>query len=351
MSLKESIEAFATLRGADIVGVARPRVYVSYLEQVRERLEETGAHGEDYMLPTDAESFFEVLSDPRHTLASAKSIVVLGVYAYDRQCDYGHTRQRLEGRIARTYSYYPVVRQVAEHVSAYIRQAGYMAVHGQQVPLKHIASEIGLGSYGWNGLCYTKDHGSYVALRAIITDAELAPDTFTLPSMVCDTCGRCIEACPTGALYAPYKVNPKLCINPLSRRSDDIPEHLRTRMSNWLCGCDICQQACPINKKLVPRIPDPRLGFDSKHHASHRGLSGLTRTPDLAMLLAQSDDPVLIRNAIIALGNIGGERALSLLRSARTRALGDGLSGYVESAIRRMIARASDAAQRATLLD
>ena len=333
MSLRESIVEYATSQGADVIGVAQPRVFSGYLQRVWERLEETGADGRDFMLSTDAKSFFEGLSDAYLTLNVAKSIIILGIYAYDRKDDYSETRQRLQGRIARTYCYYPVIRQIAEQVTTYIERAGYETIHGQQIPLKYIASDIGLGAYGWNGLFFTKDHGSYVALRAIITDADLAPDALAPPPMMCETCGRCLKACPTGALYAPYKVNPKLCINPLTRKSDDIPERLRRRMSNWLCGCDICQQVCPMNQRLKPRTPDPRAGFDPEHHASHRGLSGLTRTPDLASLIEQSEESVMIRNAIIALGNIGGEQALHVLQSAGKRHMGEDLTGYVESAI------------------
>lgn len=319
MSLKNETISLAKSHGADLVGVAGVDVYADYLEEVAARLRETGATGADYMLPEDAMAFFGNLSDARHTLASAKSIILLGVYSYDTASDYRATRKELKGKTARTYAYYPVVRQIAEQVAAFIEETGYRAVQGQQIPLKYVASKIGMGTYGKNGVLLTKDFGSYVALRAIITDAELEPDVFEPPAVPCEECGLCLKACPTGALYAPYKVNPAQCINPLTRKDEDIPESLRKRMGHWVCGCDICQEVCPVNRKLKPRESDPRAGFDPAHHASHQTLGGLEKCPDLNELLGNDRAPVMQRNATIALANIGAEEACCSISNHQKR--------------------------------
>ncbi len=164
---------------------------------------------------------------------------------------------------------------------------------------------MGLGTYGWNSLFFTKDFGSYIGLRCILINADLVPDTFSRPVLPCDKCGRCLEACPTGALYAPYKVNPRLCINPISRKEDDIHPELRNKMENWLCGCDICQEVCPLNKGLKPRSTDPVSGYCPEKHASHKLLGGLTRKPALIDIIKENKNKTITRNAVIALGNIG----------------------------------------------
>jgi epoxyqueuosine reductase len=336
--VKTRIISVARSHGVDLVGVANVSIYTDYVQEVSARLQETGATGRDYMLSEDAVTFFGNLSDVRRTLPSAKSVVLLGVYSLDREGGYRATRQELKGKTARTYAYYPVVRQIAEHVAAYIEEAGYRAVQGQHIPLKRAANEIGLGTYGWNGLLLTRDFGSYVALRAVVTDAELEPDAFQPPVAPCEDCGRCLKACPTGALYAPYKVNPALCINPLTRKEDSIPRHLRRKMANWVCGCDICQEVCPVNRDLKPRVPDSRAGFDPSHHGSHRTLGGLARCPDLKGLIEDDRTPVMQRNAVVALANIGTEEAMGILRHYRDIDTGK-LAEYLAWAIDRVVER------------
>jgi len=325
MLLKDKIKDFARSQGADLVGVAGIEVYSDYLCEVRKRSEETGARLEDYMIPPDDTSFFERLSDPREALPNAQAVIILGVGAYDKRAVYTNLRQPLRGKIARTYSCYPVVRQIAEKVARLIEESGHKAVPGQDIPLKFVADRIGLGAYGKNGLLLTEQCGSYVGFRSVITDMPIAPDRFKKMSATCDNCAVCLQTCPTGALYAPYKVNPKLCINPLTRKQEHIPPELRLKMQNWICGCDICQEVCPVNKKLVVRDVDPRSGFDSRHHASHKYLDNIERTPLLTDILGEAYPEVIRRNASIALANIGKGKveASEALKTSLASAKGD----------------------------
>ena len=312
MSPTDEVKELARSQGAQLVGMAGVEVYTDYLAQVGERLRETGAGPQDYMV-SDGASFFALLSDARNALPGAKTIIMLGVYAYDKIAATRNTRGELRGKTARIYSYYPVVRQISRQIVTLLQSRGHRAIEGQHVPLKFLADRTGLGVYGKNGIFLAERYGSYIALRDVITDVELIPDVYERPASPCEDCDRCLRACPTGALYAPYKVNPKLCINPITRRMAFIEPETRSKMRNWVCGCDICQEVCPANRDLVAREIDPRVCFDSQHHSSHKHLDGLERSPDLIELLGENYPEILRRNAAIALANIGKGRQEALM--------------------------------------
>ena len=344
MSIKTAIKQFAVSQGAQLVAFMSVEAYTEYLSEVEQRLHETRARLEDFMispasyLPSPQEkTFFSHLADARKTLSRCKTIIMLGVYAYDEEALYRNIRQELRGKTARIYSYYPVARQVAESLAGFIEEHGHKAIQGQHIPLKFAADRIGMGCYGKNGILQTKPYGSYVALRNVLTEVELAPDHFDKTTTCCDKCERCIKACPTGALYAPYKVNPRFCINPITRRETYIEPHIRSKMQNWIHGCDICQEVCPANKDLKVRQFDPRAGFDPHHHSSHKHLGGMERTPALLPLLSAEYPEIIRRNAAIALANIGKghNEALTALK-AQLDDLSSGLEEYFMWAIERI---------------
>jgi epoxyqueuosine reductase len=334
-SLTADVKAFARAQGADLVGVAPVESYTDYLRHVTDRLSETGASLADYMIAPGDDAFFERLSDARFTLPSARSIIILGVYAYDEAAIYRDSSRKLQGKIARTYRYYPVVRRIAESVRDVLRKVGYDAQYGQDVPLKYVANRIGLGSYGKNGILMTSEFGSYVGFRNILTDARLEPDEH--PSIdLCGDCDLCLRACPTGALYAPYKVNACLCLNPVTRSENPVNPETRSRMRNWIIGCDICQEVCPVNRRLAARPADSRAAYEPAHHASHSLLGGIAPSPSLLDLLEGAYPDVIRRNAAIALGNVGVGRpdAASALEGA-LRSAGARLEPYVRWALDR----------------
>jgi epoxyqueuosine reductase len=132
------------------------------------------------------------------------------------------------------------------------------------------AQRAGLGWIGKNSNLLNKDLGSFLFIGEMIVDAEFSYSLAVTDH--CGTCTRCIDACPTNAIYEPYRVDATKCISYHTiELKDQMSEEYQELIGNWLYGCDICQEVCPWNRDgaysqmedLAPRrkILDHDIGF------------------------------------------------------------------------------------------
>jgi epoxyqueuosine reductase len=195
--------------------------------------------------------------------------------------------------------------------------------HGRALD-RAIAERAGLGFCGKHTQLIAPQGGSYVLLASLVLSLELSPDQPSRKS--CGSCRACLPSCPTGALVAPGVIDAPRCISYLTiEHQGPIPEQMRPLMGGWVFGCDLCQEACPINSRLGPD-PVP-VGPASTRR-------GPVPFPDLIELLALSESTFqarfrsttvhrsgrdrLARNAAIALGNVGQRSAIpALVRALR----------------------------------
>jgi len=193
---------------------------------------------------------------------------------------------------------------------------------------RDLAQRAGLGWIGKNTCLIHPRAGSYFLLAEILIGLELDPDP-PFPTDHCGTCTRCIEACPTGAILPDRTLDARRCISYLTiENKADIPAGLRPLIADWIFGCDICQTACPWNRFAAS---EGDASFGSFDFAQDKPRSGSAR-PDLVHTLALTPasfrrqfvrSPLqrakrrgLLRNAAVALGNLGDERALPALEKA-----------------------------------
>ena len=109
------------------------------------------------------------------------------------------------------------------------------------------ASRSGLGWIGKNTNLISKKTGSFFFIAEVIVDLELEYDSPTTDH--CGSCTKCIDACPTEALIAPYQIDGSKCISYLTiELKDQIPNEFKDKMDNWAFGCDVCQTVCPWNR-------------------------------------------------------------------------------------------------------
>ena len=280
-------------------------------------------------------------------LPSARSIICLGLNYYQDDLPEEESTP-LVGRVARyawLQDYHKVMKKrMKAYVEGLSKQLGTTVSARWYVddgPMldRAAAARSGLGWFGKNTNILTGSHGSWIFLGQIITDLDLEPDA---PSKkTCGACVRCIDACPTGAIVAPYVIDNTRCISYQTiENRGPIPLELRPQMLDWVFGCDICQDVCPVNRKAVPAgsplwNQEPPGGVLSqgpvKAEAGHsQGLATL----DLLKLVDLTEEefrrrfrgtPVLRakrvglqRNACVALGNLGDPAAIPELSLALT---------------------------------
>ncbi len=116
---------------------------------------------------------------------------------------------------------------------------------------KALAKESGLGWIGKHTLLIHPKMGSFVFIGELVIDLELGYDE-PFGNSLCGSCTRCIDSCPTEAIISPLHLDARKCISYLTiETKESIPEFLSKSLSNRLVGCDICQQVCPWNSKVI----------------------------------------------------------------------------------------------------
>ena len=124
---------------------------------------------------------------------------------------------------------------------------GRVFVDSAPIMEKAWASRSGLGWIGKNTNLISKKTGSFFFIAEVIVDLELEYDRPTTDH--CGSCTKCIDACPTEALIAPYQIDGSKCISYLTiELKDQIPNEFKDKMDNWAFGCDVCQTVCPWNR-------------------------------------------------------------------------------------------------------
>jgi epoxyqueuosine reductase len=178
------------------------------------------------------------------------------------------------------------------------------------------AKYAGVGWIGKNTCILNQQMGSWLFLGVIITSLELTPD---LPAPDrCGTCTRCIDACPTDALIAPYLLDSNRCISYLTiEKRGDISEAMREGMGRQVFGCDICQDVCPWNRKAPASSAEEFQPREGLVNPALEWLAEMTleefRERFRGSAVRRAKRSGLRRNAVIAMGNSRNRRFVPTL--------------------------------------
>ena len=324
----EHIKRAALSLGFDLAGIAPVQEFgeLAFFPQwIREQ-----RHGEMRYLETRTESGELKRSSIRESAPWAKSVIVCALNYNTAQPYSAQVNDSDRGWISRyawsQRDYHHVVLQKLKQVEARI-SGQWTVASGHEIqtrayvdtgPLveRVYAKYAGVGWIGKNTCIINQRLGSWLFLGVILSSLELTPD---LPAPDrCGTCRRCLEACPTQALTAPYQLDSNLCISYLTiEKRGAIPEEMRAGMGRQVFGCDICQDVCPWSRK-APASTGPEL--QPRPELVNPALEWLAEMKAEQFAETFRGSPVrraklsgLRRNAVVAMGNSGDAKFISSL--------------------------------------
>jgi epoxyqueuosine reductase len=282
-----------------------------------------GAQGEMSWLERNAPK----RRDPQLVLPGVHSVITLAVSYHEEHSD-DTPRSTLHGviaRYARHADYHNILGEPLKTLSLFVDELGGTGTrslwYADTGPVleREFAQRSGIGFVGKHTNVISRRFGNWILLAEILTTLELEPDT--PEKNRCGSCTRCLAACPTNAIIAPFQLDARLCISYLTiELKGAIPVELRPAIGNRIFGCDDCLAACPWNRfahegSLMRQHTKPELA-----------------TPELLELLTLNEvqfkarftgTPILrtkrrglLRNVCVALGNVGGDEAKPALEKA-----------------------------------
>ncbi|MCB8873714.1 tRNA epoxyqueuosine(34) reductase QueG [Acidisoma silvae] len=273
-----------------------------------------GHHGEMAWMAERMES----RESPRGLWPEVRSVISLGM-SYAPEGDALATLgDKAAGNIsvyARNRDYHDIIKGKLKHLAQFIvsraaaeRPQVKVFVDTAPVMEKPLAQQAGLGWQGKHTNLVSRAHGSWLFLGEIYTTLDLSPDAPHEDH--CGTCHRCIDACPTAAITAPYRLQPTRCISYLTiEHKGPIPLEFRAAMGNRIYGCDDCLAVCPWNR-FAQTGREAKLAARADLQAP--ALRDLSRLDDAGFRQLFSGSPIkrigrdrFLRNVAIAIGNSG----------------------------------------------
>jgi epoxyqueuosine reductase len=219
------------------------------------------------------------------------------------------------GRLAR-YTWADAYAELRDALDKLGRELGgsyRVLVDANQHVDREAAARSGVGFYGKNTMLITRRHGSWVVLGTLVTDVELE----LTPALQtdCGECTLCIDACPTGALDDPGTLDATRCLSYWTQAPAAVPAAYRRELGAQVYGCDICQDVCPWNRGVQKRragLPESSAGHVDLLEWLEADGSALVSDYD-RLYVPRNDERWLRRNALIALGNVGGPEHAAVL--------------------------------------
>ncbi|MGN8647553.1 tRNA epoxyqueuosine(34) reductase QueG [Gracilibacillus sp. HCP3S3_G5_1] len=350
--LKEALIAYSQEIGVDKIGFASAAPF----SELKARLEEQQAL--DYASGFE-KGTIEERTEPERLMPGAESIIAIAL-AYPTKIKHEPrsvkgARRGMFARASWGTDYHIVLQDKLDKLASFLeeRVPGFQAssmVDTGELSDRAVAERAGIGFSGKNSFIISQEYGTYIYLGEMITNIPFSPDEPLDDG--CGTCTKCIDACPTGALVEPGRLNAQQCLAFLTQTKGFMPDEHREKLGNFIYGFETCQVVCPYNKGVdfhhhEEFEPDPDLvkpllvelldisnrEFKEKFGkmaGSWRGKKPIQRNAILALahykeasatdklieLMKHDPRPVIRGTAAWAIGKIGQEQGLQAIREA-----------------------------------
>jgi epoxyqueuosine reductase len=306
--IRDAIRAKALELGFDAVGFARAELAPEARENLQAFIAQ-GLHGEMDWMPAKADR----RGDPKVLWPDAKSVVVLGLNYGPDQDPLEHPPGADRANIsvyARHRDYHDVLKKKLKALARWIAETHKtevkVFVDTAPVMEKPLAQAGGIGWQGKHTNLVSRGLGSWLFLGEVFLALDLEADAAEADH--CGECRRCLDACPTGAFPAPYRIDARRCISYLTiEHKGPIPRELRPAIGNRIYGCDVCLSVCPWNK-FAQAASQPEL--KARPDLTAPKLAELAGLDDAAFRSRFAGSPVkrigrdrFLRNVLIAIGN------------------------------------------------
>jgi epoxyqueuosine reductase len=307
---KAAIREKALALGFDAVGFAPAALSGEARDNLARYLGQ-GLHGDMGWLAAKANR----RGDPKTLWPDARSVIVLGMNYGSPEAPNAHLGEAGAGVVsvyARGRDYHDVIKSRLKALGRWLAESRdcQVKVFVDTAPVmeKPLAEAAGIGWQGKHTNLVSRDFGSWLFLGEVFTDLALAPDTPHANN--CGACRACLDACPTAAFPAPYRLDARRCVSYLTiEHKGPIPRDLRPLLGNRIYGCDDCLAACPWNK-FATHTSEP--GLLPRAELTAPRLAELAGLDDAAFRRLFSGSAVkrlgrdrFVRNVLIAIANSG----------------------------------------------
>jgi epoxyqueuosine reductase len=262
--------------------------------------------------------------DPRNLLEGAESVLCVALQYHPPEEPVDESSWGRVARYARGRDYHDLMWERLDRLAARVEEVfpevgTRRYVDTGPVLERELAARAGIGSFGKNTNLLHPEAGSWFFLGELFLTAQLAPDVAV--AELCGTCSRCLDECPTGALPAPYRLDAGRCISYWTiEHRGWLPEEARSLVGEWLFGCDVCQEVCPLNEGPLPTADAELAPHPERSALSLEALLELSREEYVELFrgspMKRAKLEGLQRNAAVVLGNSRRREAAPALSGA-----------------------------------